>query len=352
MRWIPCLLWIALALAGPSAAGQKLRVEDTCRYGQLSVPTAAPRATSSTLAAPGVRVLYFLPIDRPWTQSKEDLIVQASRDVQTWYAHHTDDGRTFVWGGNVERVSGSQASSYYNADLWGRVLSELSSRGYPIWQAQTVFQVWVDGAGRWAGGSTFHDWAGVSMLGAEGFIQVGCVPTHPSNWPCTPAGAMAHEIGHAFGMPHPDTAGAWPAGNLNDYTVMGSQWNFPVRESRNWTPRSPWGLLNYERDHLRYHTVLSQKGVPYPPLPDDPMEKPALPDPALVLSVERSSPRDTRLTWSANGAFEYHAYWSTSPTFSTYAAVSGSPTIGTSLAHSDAGQPSLFFQLFEIPLSD
>ena len=297
-------------------------------------------------------MIYFLPIDRPWSQTKEDLIVQASRDVQTWYAHHTDDGRTFAWGGNVERVFGSQASSYYNGDVWARVLSELTSRGYPVWQPQTVFQVWVDGAGRWAGGGTWHDWAGVSMLGAESFLQLGCVPTHPSNWPCTPAGAMAHEIGHAFGMPHPDTAGDWPAGGLNDRSVMGSQWNFPVREPRNWTPTSPWGLLNYERDHLRYNPVLSQNGVPYGPLPGDRMEKPPLPDPALVLSAERSQTYETRLSWSDNGAFEYHAYWSTSPSFSIYAAVAGSPSLGPSLSHSDDGQPLLFFKLFEIPLSD
>jgi len=190
------------------------------------------------------------------------------------------------------------------------------------------------------------------MLGAESFLQLGCVPTHPSNWPCTPAGAMAHEIGHAFGMPHPDTAGDWPAGGLNDRSVMGSQWNFPVREPRNWTPTSPWGLLNYERDHLRYNPVLSQNGVPYGPLPGDRMEKPPLPDPALVLSAERSQTYETRLSWSDNGAFEYHAYWSTSPSFSIYAAVAGSPSLGPSLSHSDDGQPLLFFKLFEIPLSD
>ena len=111
---------------------------------------------------------------------------------------------------------------------------------------------------------------------------------------------------------------------------------------------SPWGLLNYERDHLRYNPSVSAVTSPFPAIPGDRMERPALPNPALRLTVSKAGP-DVQLSWNGDGAFDYEAYSSTSARFTSYAPVPGSPTTTTSLTSSTAGS-IVFFKVFEIPL--
>jgi hypothetical protein len=309
-------------------------------------------APVAPVASPEVRVLYFVPADLVPDSALQDRILQASRDMHRWYADHTDNGRTFNWGSTVQFVQGQSTASYYQADLWSRVLVELGNRGFPLWSPGLVFSIWVQGGQLFAGGATTPGWSGAGMVGTEAFLQEGCQPTHQSNWPCTPVGAMAHELGHAFGMPHPDTAGGWNGVYLNGASLMGSHWNFPERDPRNYIPDSPWGLLNYERDHLRYNPVFGTQGSPYLPPPGELTEKPALPNPALNLDVGLVNPTQAVLAWNNDGASQYYAYWSTTPKFGTYSALSGSPTTGLSLTHNDTGNSILYFKVFEIPLSN
>jgi hypothetical protein len=320
-----------------------------CYAEGLAVP-ATPELKPAPPIQPELRVLYFVPGDLIPDAAQAGRILQASKDVHRWYADHTDFGRTLVWAGSVEQVIGFNTVAYYSVDFWGRVLGELSSRSYPIFAAQKVFAIWVKGAGQWAGGAQVANFGGAALLGGEIFIEDGCVPTHPSLWPCTPAGAMAHEVGHGLGLPHPDSAGTWFGVDLNSHSLMGSHWNFPERYSRNWTPDSPWGFLNYERDVERYNPLVSVVGSPYPVLPGDPMQKPDLPNPSLNLMAALLSSTQTQLSWNLDGASQYYAYWSTSPDFSNYTPVSGSPTSGTSLNHTDAGMSVIYFKAFEIPL--
>jgi hypothetical protein len=315
-----------------------------CVAESLEVPAGLPLAgIAAVAAAPEVRVLYFVPSDLSPDPSQQDRILQASNDAHRWYADHTDIGQTFLWAGAVEVVLGQRQASYYQADLWGTVLGELGARGYPIWSPGSVFAIWVKGGGLFAGGTTWFGWTGNAMVGVEAFIQDGCMPTHPSNWPCTPGGAMAHELGHAFGMPHPDTAGTWFGDYINDNSLMGSHWNFPERDPRNYVPDSPWGLLNYERDHLRYNPVLDQQTSLYPAIPNDPKQRPALPNPPLRMDAFMLGSTTTQITWNDDGAFRYYSYWSTVPDFATYAPIGGSPTTALSLVHIDSGQPILYF---------
>jgi hypothetical protein len=336
----------------PSEAPSKKSSVPGCHADELAVPQVSSESMSAVAATPELRVLYFVPADLPANPAQEARIVQTSHDVDRWYWDHTENRKTIVWGQTVERVIGLQTLAFYSVDFWARVLTELTQRGYSIWGPQKVFVIWVKGAGQYAGGAQGSQWSGIAMLGGEIFIQDGCVPTHPSNWPCTPGGAMAHELGHALGMPHPDTAGGWGGVNLNDNSLMGAHWNFPERDSRSYTPTSPWGLLNYERDHLLYNPLVSATTSPYPPLAGDPTQKPALPSPALAQSANPIGSAQTQLNWNADGAFNFYAYWSESPDFQTYSSVGGSPTPGTTLTHTDGGQPRIYFKVFEIPLSN
>jgi hypothetical protein len=338
-----------------SAAGSKVDAQAPslaeCQSDALPVPTETPDASSALAVVPEARVIYFVPADLAPDSAQEARILQVSKDVHRWYWDHTDNERTIPWNTQtVERVIGTQSSAFYNLDPWPRVLAELGQKGFPVWSAQKLFMVWVKGGGRYAGGALGPQWSGVAMLGADNFVEMGCVPTHASNWPCTPGGAMAHELGHALGMPHPDTAGGWGGTDLNIRSVMGSHWNFPERSPRNYNVPSPWGLLNYERDHLRYNPAVSAGASPFPSIPGDRMELPALPSPALRLDVSRITAFDVELRWNANGAFNYEAYASSMPSFQSYTSVPGSPTTLTTLVSTSTGSPIVFFKVFEIPL--
>lgn len=349
MRNLAATVTICCCMATPSSAGA--RIVSECIADRLTAPKVTPVFDPGALqGGPEVRVLYFVPSDAAHDSVQYDRIVQASKDVHRWYADHTDNGRSYIWNGDVEWVNGQNTIAYYQVDNWGRVLSELSTRGYPIWGAGKVFAVWIKN-GNQAGGASGSGWAGSAVIPADEFIAEGCVPSHPSNWPCVPPATMAHELGHALGLPHPDAAGGWNGDYLNDNSLMGSHWNFPVRDPRNYTADSPWGLLNYERDHLRYNPVLGVQGSPYPPIPNDPAQKPALPNPPLTLDVQPLGPASSGLHWNGNGANSYNAYWSQTPAFASYTQVEGSPTSGVSLSHTDSGQPILFFRVCEIALS-
>ena len=351
MRVVPTLHSLVLAavvVTFPAAAQMPSLAE--CQSDTLPVPAKTPDGSSALAAVSEARVIYFVPADLVADPTQEARILQVSKDVQRWYWDHTDNDRTFPWiTQTVERVIGTQSSAFYNLDPWPRVLSELSQKGFPVWSAQKLFMVWVEG-GRYSGGGPGPQWSGVAMVDADRFVEMGCVPTHASNWPCTPGGTMAHELGHALGLPHPDTAGGWGGVDLNGRSVMGSHWNFPERSPRNYTVPSPWGLLNYERDHLRYNPAVSAATSPFPPIPGDRMELPALPSPALRLDVSKITAFDIELRWNANGAFDYEAYASSTPSFQSYTPVPGSPTTLTTLVSTSTGAPIVFFKVFEIPL--
>jgi hypothetical protein len=133
---------------------------------------------------------------------------------------------------------------------------------------------------------------------------------------------------------------------------MGAHWNFPERAPRSWTVPSPFGLLNYERDHLRYNPLINVVTTPFPAIPGDAMQRPALPQPALSLSARRVTATTTQLDWNNDGGFSFYAYWSPTPSFANYAPIIGSPTSGTTLTSTDPSIPIVYFKVFEIPLSD
>ncbi|MDX5436564.1 MAG: PKD domain-containing protein, partial [Pontibacter sp.] len=72
-------------------------------------------------------------------------------------------------------------------------------------------------------------------------------PDNPDGnmWPCIPHATMAHELGHAFGLPHPvDDPLTNPVAN---HSLMQTHWNYPQGiYEQDW----PWGLLTVERTTL------------------------------------------------------------------------------------------------------
>lgn len=88
------------------------------------------------------------------------------------------------------------------------------------------------------------------MAGVENFPEFnnyGACPSDPDGnmWPCVPHATMAHELGHAFGLPHP--AEVESTHEVANHSVMQTHWNYPNNAL---DAASPWGLLTLERTTL------------------------------------------------------------------------------------------------------
>lgn len=194
--------------------------------------------------------IFFVP--RDWSISSTEVIAEASaiesamQEIRDYYKTKLG-GRTFVldalqrvqangfkeaygitWtpGGNIY-TDGIQVAGSFE----GAVVSELYGRGYPTPPAQNESgysaMVFVKGAGGWAGGRELSagdggwaivgDWAIDSLQGAPEVAE----NTYWWSGRRKQSGAVAHELGHSFMLPHP------PAGSEST-TIMGNWWDYPT----------------------------------------------------------------------------------------------------------------------------
>lgn len=128
---------------------------------------------------------------------------------------------------------GADSGDVYN------VLSDLASQGLPIRSGVVTLIFWVGGygyaaganSGRGSGFAAVADWALTGASGAR-YVENRCGDLFMGLDPCTrerTLGVIAHELGHAFGLPHPTDDGRPPTDP--DYfgrSVMSSElWDFP-----------------------------------------------------------------------------------------------------------------------------
>ncbi len=229
----------------------------------MPAPASVPRgADAAILALPyKLAVYYVLPAGISFDQAVRDRLVDASLDIQAWYQVATG-GLTWEWAfsGIVEVYHGRETRGYYaaNGNWWGSLLPEMSDAGLPIWQPGVVTVLWAQGAGWWAGGAQGCEGdCGMVLLGVELFPQFnnpqwsGGQCPDPTGlgvdaWPCTPAGAYAHELGHTLGLSHPyDDPSTAP---YAFHSLMQTHWNYPD-EARG--EESPWGFLRSERQQIQ-----------------------------------------------------------------------------------------------------
>jgi regulation of enolase protein 1 (concanavalin A-like superfamily) len=155
--------------------------------------------------------ILFVPNDLTPTPLALQFIDKQMQMIQRWYGEQLRD-RTFDLE-PARIVTGTQPLSYYYGDcyppnpscgwpsnLWGRIFADLSSLGYP-WQNNRIHGVFLqnDGMGAPAlgGGNQFLvgiDTDNVTLI--EDCLYPGCASS-------VNKGGVAHELGHAFGLPHP-----------------------------------------------------------------------------------------------------------------------------------------------------
>lgn len=228
-----------------------------CRSGRLSVPDPA----NLPLAAAGsgnLAIIYAIPSDVAYEEAVHQRLVESAHDVRAWYQCATGSPTwEFAFPEIVRVYHGLQTRAYYldHGDWWGSLLGEMGESGQPIWSPGTVTALWARGAGWWAGAAQgCLGECGIALLGVELFPEFN-VPewsggecpaaSGPAAWPCTPLGALAHELGHTVGLPHPLDVPGTSADAF--HSLMQTHWNYPDFATG---PEAPWGLLTLERQAL------------------------------------------------------------------------------------------------------
>ena len=193
--------------------------------------------------------VFFVPsdwkVDSAEVQQEAAALRRAMAEVQQFYANNFG-GRTFVlndlqvvqangpkenygivWNGRDIYQDGIEIRGNFE----GSVVDELYRRGFPVPPAQNQSgystMTFVKGAGGFAGGRAFRQAVGGwSIVGDWAIDSIqGQVPENAYWWSGArkQTGAVAHELGHTFDLPHPDAYG-YPFSS----SVMGEWWNYPT----------------------------------------------------------------------------------------------------------------------------
>ena len=144
-----------------------------------------------------VRMIYFLPNDRPFQQEVVDSMKVRIRQIQTFYADqmeaHGYGRKTFRFETDaqgdpvVHRVNGRHPDSYYidngGYGYWDEIREKFDTRANNVYVT-----VWDNSVGHING---------AAGIGAGGRDRGGVTVTARFHWT-----TVAHELGHAFGLSH------------------------------------------------------------------------------------------------------------------------------------------------------
>ena len=224
-----------------------------------AVTRAALIATFAAVLSPtargefrSVHIGYVVPQDRTAQSNAAENIAAAMGVTQAWYEEQMDrwgfGPKTFRFEGGggpmVRSVSTSRTAAQIRSDIWGQTISAAQGAGLPIWSSG---QVWflvseahqqqpdgdvIGGTALGASNGSGND-AGTAMLGGDTIFRLnpsslknttayhgqvvpaigpyplvqgtsfpGFEQTTFSSIGSSVQGAMIHELGHAFGLPH------------------------------------------------------------------------------------------------------------------------------------------------------
>ena len=155
-----------------------------------------------------VRVIYLVPSDREFSREYYNAVKKAALTLQDWYADNLD-GYTFRLNKPIiEVLESDKPAEWFNS--YSGTFSGSDPRFYFFYNAYHeirellgaevdgpyVFTIYVD-----APGETGAAWPGEAIMpendlkGLSGNMEEGV-----DRW----IGGWGHELGHAFGLPHPD----------------------------------------------------------------------------------------------------------------------------------------------------
>ena len=161
-----------------------------------------------------VRLIYAAPSDREFRSDYRDAIEYAIVDLQSWFRQQTG-GLTFsIYDATPELCKLREDTDYYLRDTWSKLVEGLQHcapvRGFTSTFAWVVYGDMNSECG--ADGHLGAGGPGLTMLPREdleglignrlvfrGLCGGGPWPGPVTRW----IGGLGHELGHAFGLPHP-----------------------------------------------------------------------------------------------------------------------------------------------------
>ena len=151
-----------------------------------------------------VRMIYFLPNDRPLQQNIDTKLDTLIRDVQQFYAdemeHYNFGRKTFTFETDatgkavVHHVDGQFTDSYYRQNTFRKVWEEIREQFYT---PQNIYFIAID-IGNERVGRGYNEVCGVgdSHEASGGHVLI------PASGDCFNFKTTAHELGRAFGLQH------------------------------------------------------------------------------------------------------------------------------------------------------
>ena len=151
-----------------------------------------------------VRLIYFLPNDRPLQQNIDTKLDTLIRDVQQFYAdemeHYNFGRKTFTFETDatgkavVHHVDGQFTDSYYRQNTFRKVWEEIREQFYT---PQNIYLIAID-IGNERVGRGYNEVCGVgdSHEASGGHVLI------PASGDCFNFKTTAHELGRAFGLQH------------------------------------------------------------------------------------------------------------------------------------------------------
>ena len=210
--------------------------------------------------------VYLVPSDLVIPVDRIARMEDALAAVRQWYARVLR-GRTYRSDPLIVQVSRHRFAEFAADSFqawWPLLQSEF--KGYGLdWEDPDTKMLWVaNGAGAWAGSDSENggldsiaeagriprgDRGGLAVVGdsSVGGVLAGVCPDSGRTgtaWWCswkTFEGTLAHELGHTWGLPHPDAfLKGFRCADSTAWTNMQCHWGFPFDS-----------LLPYEQTHLR-----------------------------------------------------------------------------------------------------
>ncbi len=168
--------------------------------------------------AQAVRVVYLVPADRQIRQDYREAVTIAAADMQWFYQQQMADGRTFTLDREVLVLQSSHPASWFAATPgFGGFYSSARSEveiltGRPagsLHAGPDVWAIYVDAlhsCGQ-CGGCGGNRVTVIDVNDLHGLVgeahQPGCPGEIDNSTRCRFIGGLGHELGHAFGLPHP-----------------------------------------------------------------------------------------------------------------------------------------------------
>jgi len=187
-----------------------------------------------------VRVVYLVPADKPVRKDYEIAVGNAILHLQNFYQSQMGSGYSFSTNDPIVEVyRTSHALSYYSSsttnslDFWNKALADgfaLSGGSFNDPNNRWIYYIdadpgCVNGSPQAVGGTS-----GVALLPANDLRGLArqqtiglCGQNPDTNGPCRWIGGLGHELGHAFGLPHPpgcDQVGGCSGGSFASNSLM------------------------------------------------------------------------------------------------------------------------------------